>query len=121
MSDSTRARVAAIVAAASRDQDVFFVYDHVSGVHRNTSVYLGNGRVSGYDHGTSSYFFGYPGGSGNLDFFDLETTKHIRLKMTGNNFAGYDFHSGEHFSGTIDHSSVSLYDCDTGRHYSFRV
>lgn len=121
MSDSTRARVAATVAAASRDQNVFSVYEYASGVHRSTSVYLGNGRVLGYDHSTSSYFFGYRGVSGNLEFFDSETAKRLQLKMNGNKFAGYDFHSGKHFSGTVHHGSVSLYDCDTGHHYSFGV
>ncbi len=119
MRDSTRARVAAIVGAASRDQNVSSVYEYASGRHRSTSVYIGNGRVSGYDHGTSSYFFGGSGGSGNLEFFDFETAKHVQLKMDGNNFDGYDHHSGKHFSGTVQGGSLSLYDHETGHHYSF--
>ncbi len=121
MRDSTRARVAAIVGAASKDQNVSSVYEYASGRHRSTSVYIGNGRVSGYDHGTSSYFFGGSGGSGNLEFFDFETAKHVQLKMNGNNFYGYDHNSVKHFYGTIQAGSLSLYDHETGHHYSFGV
>ena len=121
MKDSTRARVAAIVGAASSDQNVSSVYDHAAGRRRRTSVYIGNGRVSGYDCLTSSYFSGGSGGSGDLDFFDFETAKHVQLKITGNSFDGYDYHSGKHFSGTVCCGSVSLYDYETEHHYSFGV
>ena len=121
MRDSTRARVAAIVGAASKDQNISTVYDHASGRHRSTSVYIRNGRVSGYDYLTSSYFSGGSGGSGNLDFFDFETARQVQLKMNGNNFDGYDCHSGEHFSGTVHRGSVSLYDYETEHNYSFGV
>ncbi len=121
MRDSTRARVAAVVGAASKDQNVCSVYEYASGRHRSTSVYIGNGRVSGYDHRTSSYFFGGNGGSGKLDFFDFETAQQVQLKMNGINFDGYDHHSGKHFSGTVHGGSLSLYDHETGHHYNFAV
>ena len=120
MKDSTRARVAAIVGAASKGQSVSTVYDCSSGGHRNTSVSISNGQVSGYDHTTSSHFSG-GGGSGNLDFYDYETSKHVQLKMNGNNFDGYDYHAEKHFSGTVNGGSVTLYDYETGQHYSYSV
>jgi hypothetical protein len=120
MKDSTRARVAAIVGAASKGQNVSSVYDYSSGGHRNTSVSINNGQVSGYDYTTSSHFSG-GGGSGNLDFYDYETSKHVQLKINGNNFEGYDYHSGKHFSGTVNNGAVSLYDYETGQHYNYSV
>lgn len=121
MKDSTRARVAAIVGATSKGQNVSSVYDYSSGGYRNASVSVNsNGNVDGYDYTTSSHFSG-GGGQGNLDFYDYETSKHVQLKMNGNNFEGYDYHSGKHFSGSVSGSSISLYDYETGQYYNFSV
>jgi hypothetical protein len=119
MKDSTRARVAAIVGAVSRQKSISSIYDYSSGSHRNTSVSIKGGKISGYDYTTSSHFSG--GGSGSLDFYDYETSKHVQLKMNRNNFDGYDYHSGKHFSGTVNGSSVSLYDYETAQHHNFSV
>ena len=119
MKDSARARVAAIVGAASKGKNISSVYDYSSGGHRNTSVSINGGQISGFDYTTSSHFSG--GGSGNLDFYDYETSKHVQLKMNGNNFDGYDYHSGRHFSGTVNSGSVSLYDYETAQHHNYSV
>lgn len=119
MKDSTRARVAVIVGAVSKGKSISSIYDYSSGGHRNISVSIKGGKVSGYDYTTSSHFSG--GGSGNLNFFDYETSKHVQLKINGNNFDGYDYHSGNHFSGTVNSGSVSLYDYETAQHYNYSV
>jgi hypothetical protein len=120
LKDSTRARVAAIIGAASRGQSVSSVYDYSSGDHRNISVSINNGRVSGYDHTSSSHFMG-DGGHGNLDFYDYETANNVQLKITENSFFGYDYKSGKPFSGTVSKDSLTLYDYETGQHYRYRV
>ena len=76
-------------------------------------------QVSGYDYTTSSHFSG--GDSGNLDYYDYETSKHVQQKMNGNNFDVYDYHSVKHFSGTVNSGSVSLYDYETAQHFNYNV
>lgn len=117
MKESTRARVAATIAAAAKGRSVSSVYDYGTGRHRNASVRVEGGSVRGYDYSTGSHFSG--GSAGNLDFYDYETSSHIQLKLDGDRFSGYDYHSQHHFSGTVRGSSISLYDYGTGRHYSF--
>lgn len=116
MKDSTRARVAAVVAAAFRKTSVSSVYDYQAGRHRFTSANASSGRVSGYDHDTSSHF---SGGSSDLDFYDYETSSHVQLRLEENRFSGYDYHTGAHFQGTISGNSITLYDYQTGQHYNF--
>lgn len=120
MKDTTRARIAAIIGADSKGQSVSSVYDCASGEHKNISVSLNNGQVSGYDYTTSSQFMG-DGGPGSLDFYDNETSNNVQLKKTGDSFFGYDYKSGKPFSGTIDEDSLTLYDYETGQHYQYRV
>ena len=69
MKESTRARVAAIVGAASSGRAISSVYDYSFGGYKTMTVSVNNGQVSGYDYGTSSHFSG-GGGGGNLDFYD---------------------------------------------------
>jgi hypothetical protein len=116
MKDSTRARVAAAVAAAAKGKKVSSVYDYSAGQHRNASAELRNGNVKGYDYSTSSHF---SGGSRDLNFYDYETSAHVQLKLDGEKFKGYDYHTGAHFSGTVRGRSISLYDYETGQHYNF--
>lgn len=118
MKGTTRARVAAVVGAATKKQNVSSVYDYSTGSHRNTSVKVENGRVSGYDYNTSSHF---SGASSNLDFYDYDTSAHVQLKLNGNQFTGFDYHTGSHFSGSVNGSSISLYDYETGQYYNFSV
>ena len=119
MKESNRARVAAIIGAASKRKNISSIYDYSSGSHRYTSVSINGGRIAGFDYTTSSHFSG--GGSGNLDFFDYETSNHVQLKMNENKFDGYDYHTGSHFTGTINGGSISLYDYETAQHYNYSI
>ena len=56
MNDSTRARVAAVVAASSKGQNISSVHDYSGSGYVNTSVSINNGQISGYDYSTSMDF-----------------------------------------------------------------
>ena len=117
MKDTTRARVAAVVAAASRNRKVSSVFDYGAGSYRNASAEVRSGRVTGFDYGTSSHFTG--SGSGKLDFFDYETSSHVQLKTDGDKFSGFDYHTGSHFSGTVRGNAIVVYDYGTGQHHNY--
>lgn len=117
MKESTRARVAAAVAAAAKGGKVNAVYDYSAAQYRNASADVRGGRVTGYDYSTSSHFSG--GGSGKLDFYDYENAAHVQLKLEGDKFSGYDYHTQSHFSGTVRGSSISLYDYQVGGYFNF--
>lgn len=117
MKDSTRARVASAVAAASKKARVSAVYDYDGGCYRNATADVRNGRVSGYDYTTSSHFNG--GSAGKLDFFDYETSSHVQLRLEGEQLSGYDYHTGAHFNGTVRSGAVSIYDYGTGRYHNY--
>ena len=119
MKDMARARLAGVVGAASRNKNITSVYDYNSSSHRNISVKLTNGKVTGYDYESSSHFSG--GSNGKLDYYDYDTSSHVQLKIDGNKFSGYDYHTSQHFSGTINSSSISIYDYETSQHYNFSV
>ena len=117
MKHELRARVASVVAAATSGANVNSVYDYSKNVHRQASVQINMGQISGYDYDTSTHFSG--GGNGVLDFYDYETSKHVQLKLNGNQFSGYDYNSSSHFSGTANNRSITLYDYETSQHYNF--
>ena len=117
MKESARARVAAVVAAATKSKKVSSVYDYSTGEHKNASARVQGRKVRGYDYSTGSHISG--SGSRNLNFYDYETAAHVDLKLTGKKFKGYDYHSRSHFSGTIRGRSISIYDYETGQYYNF--
>jgi hypothetical protein len=119
--DSTRARIAATVGAAAREEKVGGVYDYAGGGHHNASVKVSDGGVSGFDYSTSSHFSGSNGPVGKLDFFDYENSAHVQLRINGRSFKGFDYHTSSHFTGSVNGRSISLYDYGTGRHYSYSV
>ena len=120
MKDSIRARVASIIGAAFRGEKVSSVYDYTSGSYRTTWAEVTDGKVSGYDYGTSTHYSGCAQG-GNLDFYDYEVSAVVKLRLDGSEFAGYDYHSGNHFSGTITGKAISLHDYETGQYYNFSL
>ena len=117
MKDSSRARVAAVVAAAANAKRISSIYDYLASSYRSISAEVDTGRISGYDYSTSSHFSG--GGGGQLGFFDYETSAHVQLTLEDKRFSGYDYHTGQHFSGTVNGHSVSLYDYQTGQYYNY--
>lgn len=119
MKQSTRAKVAAVIAAVMKGQKVSTVYDCSIGSYRNISSEVSEGRVTGYDYSTSSHFSSTS--AGKLDFYDYETSTQVRLKVEGSDFLGYDCHSSQNFSGTIDGNTISLYEHETSQSYSYRV
>lgn len=120
MKDSIRARVASIVGAAFRGEQVSSVYDYASGSYRTTLAEVTDGKVSGYDYGTSTHYSGRAHG-GDLDFYDYEICSRVQLKLDGSEFSGYDYHSGNHFSGTITGKAICLHDYETGQYYNFSL
>ena len=117
MKDTTRARVAAVIAAVARNRKVSAVFDYDAGSYRNASAEIRSGRVHGFDYGTSSHFSGRS--PGKLDFFDYETSSHVQLKIDGDKFNGFDHYTGSHFSGSMRGSSVSVFDYGTGQHHNY--
>lgn len=117
MKEATRARVASVAGAAIAGKDVSSVYDYSHGSYRTISAKVSDGRVNGYDYGTSSHFSG--GGSQALSFYDYENSAHVQLKIEGNRFSGYDYDTNAHFSGTVNGNSVSLYDYENSHYYNY--
>jgi len=119
MKETTRARVAAAVGAASPKKEVSSVYDYSASRYKNISASFSSGSLSGYDYSTSSHFSGNGGGS--MDFYDYGNSNHVQLRVNGTDFEGYDYDSQKHFSGTINGNSVSLYDYETRKYYNYSV
>lgn len=118
MKDTTRARIAAAVGAASLNKDITAVYDYSNSGYRTISASVKGGSLNGYDYTTSSHF---SGGGESLDFYDYHNSKHVQLKLDGSNFEGYDYETGKHFSGTINGNSISVYDYETSKYYNYSV
>lgn len=120
MKNSSRARTAAIVGAASTKMKVSSIYDHGKGGYISTSVEVNGNRFNGYDYTTSSHFSG--GGSENLDYYDYENSAHVSLTIDQNSqFSGYDYDTRNHFSGKVNNRSISFYDYQTRKYYSYSI
>lgn len=119
MKNGTRARVAAVVAAAAQRNRVSSIFDYSSSSYRLATVSIDSGRVSGFDYSSSSHFSGSNASNDAFDFFDYETSSHVSLKVEGSSFSGFDYHTSSHFSGRVNGRSVSLYDYGTSSYYNF--
>lgn len=117
MKDATRARVAAVFAAAALKRAITAVYDYSISGYRSISAELGSNGVEGYDHSAHSHFSGTARDS--LGFYDHRNSKHVDLRLEGSTFEGYDYDTQKHFSGTIDEGSISIYDHETRKYYNY--
>lgn len=110
-----RRAIAFIAAKAMGRPRGATVYDYDAGAHFHFSGNVGS-RVSIYDHDAHAHITGslqslYHHGFGN----------HIRLKIDGGKFTGFDFGTGSHFQGTVRQQNVQFYDFQTGRFFHYLV
>jgi hypothetical protein len=120
MREAARARVAAVVAAASQRKSVSCVVDHAAGERRDIQARVNARGVAGFDHSTSSQFSGPPPGA-LLTFHDDDDDagNQVQLSLNGAGFFGFDFDSSQHFSGTVAGNVVLIFDYQTSAHYKF--
>jgi hypothetical protein len=45
----------------------------------------------------------------------------LSLKISGNQFSGFDYGSASHFSGRVNGSTVSLFDFGDSTYYNFAL
>lgn len=119
MQDRTRAKVAAIVAAASLKTQVVKVTDLDAGHVYRIRVMLRNNRVDGFDYHSEHHFKGMSDQS--LNFYDYGTQAHVHLQLSGRKILGYDLETETAFNGQVHGRLISLYDYETEQTYRFTV
>lgn len=119
MQDRTRAKVAAIVAAASLKTQVVKVTDLEAGHVYRIRAMMRNDRIDGFDYHTEQHFKGMSGQS--LNFYDYETQSHVHLKLVGRKILGFDLDTDTAFNGQVHGRLISLYDYEAEQTYRFTV
>lgn len=91
------------------------VFDFKDSKYYNFSGEIGN-TISVFDYSRSSYLTG-----DKTSIFDDYSKKYISLVIEGIVFSGFDYESGEHFSGNVNSNSISFYDYDGSTYYNFSI
>jgi hypothetical protein len=116
VTSETRRGVAYIVGRLASERRATAVYDTEIGRHFLFSGEVAPGRISVYDYMAAAHIVGTPG-----SLYHHGNSAHLNLSLRGRSFSGYDFHSGDHFSGTVNGSNVSIYDSGFGKHFVYFV
>ncbi len=56
-----------------------------------------------------------------LALFDGPTRQNIQLKISDNDFYGYDYESSSYFSGEVNQSSINFFDFQYSRNYRYAI
>jgi hypothetical protein len=96
------------------------VYDYSTKQHYRMYGDVSPGFVQVYDGDRYSYVSGSLTPNG-LIIFDYYTRQHIRLRISGDDFYGYDFETGAAFDGIVKKSSVTFFDYEDSKEHRYAI
>lgn len=85
------------------------VYSYATGHHTYMS--------ENYDYRAKAHLSGIR----TNNIYHYGVSAYINLRVTGNNFTGYDYSSRSHFSGHVSGHSVEVYDYGNGRYFFYSL
>jgi hypothetical protein len=116
MSPEHRYVVAFVAASLGRGQVFTHVHDYDAGVNIAIGGAVRPDKVDILEGGARARVSGSP-----PDLFHHGSQAFIRLLVEGETVSGYDYASGQHYSGRLTGSAVQIYDHETGRYHAFHV
>lgn len=121
MTDPRRKIIAFIAARLLTTKKSGAVYDFQSSSFTHVSGDITEKKVNVYDHDRGCHLGGNLSGK-QFSLYDFGDSSHINLELENNGkFKGYDFGTSSHFSGTVNGSSISFYDFQTGKFYNYSI
>jgi len=120
MKDNTRLVVAFVAGRLISGSEAWSIYDCEASRTCRFSGTVSPEQILVYDPEARCRVSGY----GEKDCYSLYhhgNRHHIELKIRGSSFEGYDYGSGAHFSGSVDGSSVVVFDGQDRRYYYFTI
>jgi len=121
MNGSTRRAVAYIAGRLIREIPVSTVYDYDKGQYFSLAGDVSKRQVSVFDYDGGFHVGGSSGDGRSFSLYDYGHSSYISLEIHGNQFRGYDYASGAHFSGRVDTKAVSLYDYGKSKYFNYSV
>ena len=109
MTPEKRRVVAYLTARIISNKNPRGVYDRRTSSWTALSTVVTPNHLSVYDHDRAS-MVAVHGPPSDLYVYDCGSGRHIQLKITGYNFAGFDFETMAFFSGTVN--GASIFFCD---------
>jgi hypothetical protein len=116
MEDAVRAAVAAIAGSAVRGVGVNGVFDHRAGKLHPIAGTVKDGWASFVDFRTARYIAGLLPG-----LFNQGTQAHLTVVIEDKRFVGFEQKSKSAFNGTVDGTTVEMFDYGAIGFYSFSV
>jgi hypothetical protein len=108
MKEETRRLIAFEAASRINGHPPATVFSVARGMHSIMSP--------GYDHEARARFT-----TSDTTIFHHGTDSHVDLVVNGQGFKGYDFDEGHHFAGSVDGSTVEVFDYGEDRTYKYYV
>ena|SRR5690349_8407984 len=116
MKPHTRRAIAYIAARLVSKAETSNIYDNTEAQNYSFSGNVTKRGVSVFDHAQQCEINGTP-----RNMFHHGNAKYINLSLWGNNFRGYDSDSNSDFHGNVEARSVSIFDPDAKRYFSYWV
>lgn len=121
MKDHTRRAVALIAGCVITGERPSSIYDYSQSKHFQFSGETSPTTVNVYDYNEKCHIGGSGDSRGQLNLYHYGNSKHISLKIDGDNFEGYDYDTQKHFNGSVNGNAISLYDYEKSQYFNFSV
>jgi hypothetical protein len=120
MKDHTR-RAVAYIAAIESGRRAATLFDYSEGRYFNFGGTFHANGLNVFDYESRCYISGTA-----RSLFHYGNGRHITFNQEPQHFnpdrqqfSGFDYDTGSHFSGTVAGSQITLYDYENGRYYSY--
>ena len=120
MNAQKRRAVAYIAGRLISGKSAGSVYDYATSSRYRIYGDVSPDFIQVFDDDRYSYIIGGATPAG-LSIFDYYTRQHINLKISGNDFYGYDMETSSYFSGTVNKSSVNLFDYQFSKNFHYAI
>ena len=116
MKNHVRRAIAFVAAKALSGSENSALYDYNQSAYFQFGGTVNDATVSIFDYDQGCYV------SGNLpSLFHYGEGQHIQLILGEDQFRGFDYGSGNHFSGSVNGFLISLYDYEFGQYFNYSM
>lgn len=120
MKDNTRRVVAFVAGRLISGSETWSIYDCEESRTCRFSGTVSPERILVYDPEQRCMISGY-GEEGCYSLYHHGNRRHIELMIRDSGFEGYDYDSRSHFSGSVEGSSVVIFDGQDRKYYYFTI
>jgi hypothetical protein len=120
MNSQKRRAIAYIAGRLNSGKTSGAIYDYAASSHYRIYGDVSPDFIQVFDDDRYSYIIGGATPAG-LSIFDYYTRQHINLRISGDDFYGYDLETSSYFSGMVNKNTITLFDFQCSKDFRYAI